>query len=263
MGDRATKLLRDIQSSALDSSSSVSDLLRKCIALGGASGSRDLVAWASSELNGYKGKAGELPSYRKVPAPLLIDGIAGWTQFRRQHIAPSALPEFAQDAIKEEVSLVQGIGTLEELAARSDGDAVLLSPPGSAELVRFWNDELQSDTQEIHRLYWAVSKSEIAGVMHQIRNRLVTLIAEFEIEFETAESTGQAVDRALQVTMGDGARVAIVSSEGRGSGNKVNLSGAASPLDKPKWPVPRFLWTAAIGIATIAAAWFGYLALPK
>jgi len=198
MGDRAIKLLRDIQSGALDSSSSVSDLLRKCVALGGASGSRDLVAWASSELNGYRGNVGELPSYRKVPAPLHIDGIAGWNQFRRMTIAPSSLPEFAQDAIKEEVSLLQGIGTLEELVARSDGDAVILSPPGSTELVRLWNDELDIDTQEIHRLYWAISKSEIAGVLHQIRNRLVTLIAEFDIEFETADSAGQAVDRAFR-----------------------------------------------------------------
>lgn len=263
MSDRATKLLRDIQSGALDSSSSVSDLLRKCVALGGAAGSRDLVVWASLELNGFKGNKAELPSYRKVAAPLVIDGIAGWTQFRRQHIAPSSLPEFARDAISEEVPLVQGIGTLEELAARSDDDAVTLSPAGSAELVRLWNHELQSDTQDIHRLYWLISKSEIAGVMHQIRNRLVTLIAEFEIEFETASSTGQAVDRALQVTMGDGARVAIVSAEGRGSRNNVDLSSGVSPLDQPKWSIPRFLWTAAIGIATIAAAWFGYLALLK
>jgi hypothetical protein len=69
MSDRATKLLRDIQSGALDSSSSVSDLLRKCVALGGASGSRDLVVWASSEVNGFKGNKTELPAYRKVAAP--------------------------------------------------------------------------------------------------------------------------------------------------------------------------------------------------
>jgi len=43
----------------------------------------------------------------------------------------------------------------------------------------------------------------------------------------------------------------------------VDLGGVASPLDKPKWSIPKFLWTAAIGIATIAAAWFGYLALLK
>lgn len=264
MGDRATKLLRDIQSGALDSSSSITDLLRKCVALGGAAGSRDLVTWATSELNGYNGSADELPEYRRVPAPLLIDGIAGWTQFRRQQIAPSSLPEFAQDAIREEVSLLQGIGTLEDFAARADGDAVILSPPGSAELIRHWNYEIDSDTQEIHRLYWSVSKSEIAGVTHQIRNRLVTLIAEFEIEFENADSTRQAVDRAVQVTMRNGGTVAIVSSDGPRSGNKVDIRGTSnSPLDRPTFTFAKFLWTASIGIATIAAAWFGYLALLK
>ncbi|BCW45175.1 hypothetical protein StoSoilB5_23590 [Arthrobacter sp. StoSoilB5] len=194
---------------------------------------------------------------------MLIDGIAGWAQFQRQVIAPSSLPEFAQDAIKEEVPLSQGIGQLEELAGHANGDTVMLSPPGSAELVRLWNHENQSDTHEIHRLYWAVSKSEIMGVTHQVRNRLITLIAEFEIEFETADSTRQAVDRAVQVTMGNGSSVAIVSSQGRGSRSNVKVKNGADPLGNPKWSVSKFLGTGLIGIATIAAAWFGYLALLK
>lgn len=182
MSDRATSLLRDIQKGALDSSTAISDLLRKCIALGGASGSRRLVDWASSELAGYKG-AEDLPAYRTVSAPLMIDGISGWHQFSRRHIAPSDLPEFVRDRIKEEAPFAQGVGTLEEFVSQ-EGDSVLLSPPGSADLVRYWNDSVNSDTQDIHRLYWSVSKSEVAGILHQIRNRLVQLIAEFEIEHE-------------------------------------------------------------------------------
>lgn len=261
MSHRTNKLLRDIQSGALDSSTPISDLLRKCVVLGGAAGSRELVNWASSELNGYDAKSDQLPSYRTVPAPLLIDGISGWSQFRRHHISPSTLPEFARDAIREEVPLKQGIGTLEALIARADGDAILLSPPGSADLVRFWNDEIQSDTQEIHRLYWSVSKGEVAGVIHQIRNRLVSLIAEFEIEFETADSTGQAVDRAVQITMGDSANLSFVSSEGKVSKNRMDLGTANSPLDSPRWSITRTVWTILVGLAGIAGAWFGYLAL--
>lgn len=260
MGDRATGLLRDIQNGALDSSTSVSELLRKCVALGGASGSRRLVDWASTELSGYDGK-GDLPAYRTVRAPLQIDGISGWMQFKGRHIPPSALPKFARDSIKEESHFVQGVGTLEEFASQPGDDAVLLAPPASSELVRYWNHQVSSDTQEIHRLYWAVSKSEVSGILHQIRNRLVKLIAEFEIEYETAGSTAEAVDRAVQITMGDGGSVAVVTS---GSGtNKLDMSRPASPIDAPKWPLGRKVWAAAVGSAGIAGAVFGYLALPR
>lgn len=260
MGHRASSLLRDIQKGALDSSTAVSDLLRKCVALGGASGSRRLVEWASAELSGYKGTI-ELPNYRKVSAPLLIDGVAGLNQINRQHIAPSVLPKFAQDHINEEVEFKQGVGTIEELAAQ-EGDAVLLSPPGSADLVRYWNQEQSSDIQSVHRLYWSVSKSEVTGILHQIRNRLVQLIAEFEIEYESGTSTEQAVDRAVQITMGEGGNLAVVSSNG-GSTSRVKVGKVGSPLDEPKWTLGRKIWTAAVGSAGIAGAIFAYMALPR
>jgi hypothetical protein len=261
MGDRASGLLRDIQRGALDSSTSLSDLLRKCVALGGASGSRRLVDWASSELSGYEGK-NDLPAYRIVRAPLQIDGISGWTQFRHRHIAPSVLPKFARDSIKEEAHFVQGVGTLEAFASQSGDDAVLIAPPGSSELVRYWNEEVDSDTQEIYRLYWSVSKNEVSGILHQIRNRLVKLIAEFEIEYETAASNAEAVNRAVSITMGDGGSVAVATS-GRDSTNRFDLSRPSGPLDAPKWTLGRRIWAAAVGSAGIAGAVFAYLALPR
>ena len=259
MGDRATRLLRDIQSGALDSSTSVSDLLRKCIALGGASGSHHLVDWASSELSGYPDKS-DLPAYRRVAAPLQIDGISGWTQFQRKHIPPSALPKFARDSIKEEVHFGQGVGTLEEFVSSAQDGAVLISPPGSSELVRYWNEGVDSDTQEIHRMYWAVSRTEVAGIVHQIRNRLVKLIAEFEIEYQTSESTEEAVGRAVRITMGDRGNVSVLTS-GRNSINNQDSSKTARPLDTPRWTLGRKIWAAAVGCAGIAGAVFGYLAL--
>lgn len=261
MSDRTNKLLRKIQAGALDSSQPVSDLLRTCVALGGAAGSRELVRWASAELNGYRTNKDQLPSYRKVAAPLLVDGITGWTQFKRRNISPSDLPEFVREHIREEVSLIQGIGTLESLIAQAEDGAVLLSPSGSADLVKYWNDSVQSDTQEIHRLYWSIAVGEIQGVTHQVRNRLIALIAEFEIEYETSDSAKEAVDRAVQITMGDSANLSFISSEGPVSKNKIGPSSLKSPLDAPKWSTARTVWTIVVGLAGIAGAWFGYLAL--
>ena len=46
------KLLQATEDSALDGESSVTDALRKCVALGGRAGSAELRTWASRELNG-------------------------------------------------------------------------------------------------------------------------------------------------------------------------------------------------------------------
>lgn len=63
-----------------------------------------------------------MPAYRKVAAPLQIDGVAGWTQFKRKHMPPRALPEFARDSIKEEVRFSQRADDMEE-AGKVDGIA--------------------------------------------------------------------------------------------------------------------------------------------
>lgn len=258
---RSAVLLRDIQRSALNESANLSDLLRKCIALGGASQSRALVNWASSELDGYEARD-EVPAYRIVSAPLMIDGIAGWTQFKRHHVAPSALPEFARESISEEVVFQHGVGTLEEFAVRTDeGDSVLISPAGSADLIRYWNHEIGSDVQELHRLYWSVSKAEIVGILHRIRNRLVKLLAEFELEYESAESTAQAFERAFQITTGDGSNIAVVSSGGQLS-NNMESTKDSSHEDRPAWTLARKIWAGIVGVAGIMCAVFAYLALP-
>jgi hypothetical protein len=76
MSRRESNLIGEIERGALDSSVSLADTLRKCVALGGQTRSTELRDWASRELNGYKPQD-ELPEWRKVTAPLQIDGIKG------------------------------------------------------------------------------------------------------------------------------------------------------------------------------------------
>lgn len=70
-------LVEQIEEDALDSKKSVADALRKCIALGGRAGSEELRSWASQELQGYQ-KRDDVPEYRIIAAPIVIDGIAGY-----------------------------------------------------------------------------------------------------------------------------------------------------------------------------------------
>jgi hypothetical protein len=61
-----TQLLDEIHDGALDSRTNLPDLLRKCIALGGETGSERLRDWARQELMGY-GPGTEVPEYGRPP----------------------------------------------------------------------------------------------------------------------------------------------------------------------------------------------------
>ena len=53
MTKRST-LLEQIEQAALDDTADITGALRKCVALGGQSGSEELRTWATRELKGYK-----------------------------------------------------------------------------------------------------------------------------------------------------------------------------------------------------------------
>lgn len=129
MGKRS--LLSKINHEAIDGD--LSRALRLCLQLGGETGSDKLREWANLELNGYKGQT-ELPDYRIIHAPLQVDAakiggtIQGWT------ISNWQLPEFARDAITDEVLMMQSAPALIEMEkdARKEGVA-RLSPPGASD----------------------------------------------------------------------------------------------------------------------------------
>ena len=68
---RSTNLLGKIEEQAIDGD--ISKALRLCLSLGGKTGSTDLRGWASLELNGYRGQ--DVPEYRRIVAPLQVDGM--------------------------------------------------------------------------------------------------------------------------------------------------------------------------------------------
>jgi len=196
--------------------------LRLCMQLGGETGSEALREWASLELLGYQGQE-ELPDYRKVYAPLQIDGFTGGGYVTKQTISPFWLPDFARDTITEEVLLVQSTPQLIELEhdAREEG-AIRLMPPGAADLVTYMNHQSDNPYQQIDRMYWTVTRSVLQGVIENIRSRLVALVAEMKAGLEpgqklpSAEIANQAVEVAVH---GDKARVKV-----KQTGHKVTIT---------------------------------------
>ena len=216
MSKTDVSLLAELETGLRDEKTSTTLLLQRCILLGGKVGSERLRDWARQELRGYD-SADAVPEYRRVVAPLCIDGAVFGGYITGEVISPLALPEFARGYISEEVVLAGALGELEDLSRRPDG-VVNLQPPGAQELVVLWNHETGG---RVTRLYWQVSRSTIVGVITGVRTALAELVAEMLAAAPDAYQTPtkQAVDDAVHLVLtGNRNTVTVVGSQAAANG---------------------------------------------
>lgn len=244
MKSRERDLLDQIEAAALDSGAPISDALRKTISLGGAVNSASLRKWAFQELTGYEGvPEGDVPAYRKLPALIQMDWISGLTIASHQTIAPSSLPDFVQDKVKESVTLYFPIAEIEELA-KSD-EPIRLTLPMAGDLARVLHSEWKLDGyQQINAIYWTVGATSMRGVVDRVRTSLSELVAEIQAglpsdsEAPSTELANQALNIAIH---GDARGVTVTQASGQtvltvGNSNVVHarFSGVIESLNNLK-----------------------------
>jgi hypothetical protein len=174
--DRDRALLSMIEQAILDDSVTTTSILQKCIILGGRSGSTTLRDWAAKELRGY-GPDDEVPPYRRIAAPIYIDGQVGPSLFQGRAIGVEDLPDVVQEwGIGNEFSLRQGLGELEALA-RSGDDSVRFGSRSSSLIVKMMNRRL-SEFETVFNVYWKVTPQTIQGVVEQARTSVAKLVGE-------------------------------------------------------------------------------------
>jgi hypothetical protein len=256
---RKPSLVEQIEGNALDAEASLGDALLKCVALGGRTRNAELRDWATHELHGYDGP--EVPDYRNVVAPLVIDGFSGNMHFTGQQISKFDLPDVAHEVVDENLALRPGVGELEDLirAARSRGEPIRLGVPGGAELAKLMNHDLRGSYQAVERIYWDVSPTAVVGVLGQIRSRLVALIAEVRAVSEdpdtpSAEAVAAAVDVVVHGKVRD---IQINTAQTSGTGGA--STGGSSAPDGPWWRRARVIGAVAVGAAGILGTIIAWL----
>ena len=256
MARREDHLIGEIERGALDDRVSLGATLRKCLVLGGKSGSAQLRDWATRELQGYGGED-DLPDYRRVAAQIQIDGATMTGLVTGQPIARSSLPDFVQEHVREEVELRDGVGAIEALAkhAEEDGGKAKLSVPMGGDIARVMNADLSG--QRILSIYWAVSPVAIRGVLDQIRTSLTILVAELRATMpaDAEMPSAQAADNAVSLIV-SGKRHTITVNTAQATANE-----AAATVTAPQPPVEPGFWTRSrrigafvVGVATIIGA---------
>lgn len=183
----------------LDESEPLAGLLRKCLLLGAETGSDVLREWARRELNGYGEE--EVPEYRKVHGlPISMDSISGNTWAKNQILDRHQLPQKTWEYVPEELFFRQPIEELEQLSGQK---RLSFSSPGLTLAKTIWNGEL-GPFQNIVGMSFVMSGSVVAGILGQVRTKLVDLVADLTADIPLSELPKKdQVDAAVSNRLGD------------------------------------------------------------
>ncbi|GHH70393.1 AbiTii domain-containing protein [Promicromonospora soli] len=258
-GGTGPGLLQEIERDALDSTAPLADVLRKCVALGGQSGSTALRDWARRELDGYRypGAEKDLPSYRRVDAMVMIDGADLAKSVQRQQLSSVDVPEFARKKIFGPVPLGHRVAELERLAKTAG--SVEFQDGAMPEVVRYMNELATGPGTTIHRMYWMVSTTAVHGVLDTIRTTLVALVAEMRAATPNENTPTAAVaDQAVNVVVHNAKRSTInvnTNQSGTSIGDATSTGASHAPADGRSRVLGwiRGPWGFAVGAATIIA----------
>lgn len=265
-----SSLLAEIERDVLDGRP-LADLLRKCIMLGGRSGSQDLRDWASKELRGYQGNT-DLPPCRSVSAPILIDAVTGNSWVKGQSVPESGLPDFVRDAsLGNSVDLRQGVGELEALVqqGQSSEHSIRVSLPSAEIIGEYFDRNSGNPFQHTDRVYWSIAPSAIHGVIDNIRTTLTELVTELVASVPRGQEvpTAEQADNAFNVAVhGKKSQITITApqiSGGSASTIDQRTAGPAADPDPAWWTLGRKMGAFIVGMFIILGAIAAIIAIYK
>lgn len=218
-------LLQALRARILDESEPLAGLLRKCLLLGAETGSEALREWARRELNGYDSDE-DVPEYRKVRGvPISFSSISGTYWTKGQTIDRLQLPSETWEYVPEVFPFKQPVEELERYASE---ESLRFRTTGLAYAETVWNGKLDM-FQQIMDMHYTMTGSTVAGMLGQIRTKLVDFVADLTADTPLTELPGkERVDAAVHDRIGDVYNTTIMKAEGPlaiGSGAEAKAEG--------------------------------------
>lgn len=169
------ELLEEIRDGALSDSTSLTEVLRRCVVLGYRMKYPPLTDWANQELNGYASQE-MVPSYRILTAQLTGNfSTAGW----RHDSHPVPMSIFPDDSISDVVTvpILQDVASLQKWEAKE----LITLKPRHSNLEEYVTSNI-GDGWFCSLVWLQVAPSRITGLLSQIRNRIVGFVLDIEVE---------------------------------------------------------------------------------
>jgi hypothetical protein len=180
-------LLSELINSLTDSSRPLADMLRTAKVLASRLSSPGLAEWVTNELGGYK-TVDSLPPYRRLPMLTYGDFSGPFGSFVNNSAIPyMGFPQKYQEQARVYLEM-HGVASIESQVAAGE-DLNLEWDPNLTLILR---DSVQmSGGMVLTRLHSSVPRTELVGVLDEVRNRLLGLVLDIEKENPMAGSTGE------------------------------------------------------------------------
>lgn len=178
-------LLRDIQTTAVDSESDIATLLRKCKILAFRLGNNDFKRWVDQELNGYNDSS-DLPEYRKLHVESVgyFSGPFG-SGLRNAPIPPSCLPVEFQEVVTHSY-LMQPISAYTALINRTERSNARENWP--TDMVALFGGDIYHN-MHCMSAWKVIPYNSLAALVDTIKTRILNFSLEIENE---APNAGEA-----------------------------------------------------------------------
>lgn len=171
-------LLREIQDGATGREVPLATVLRKCKILAYRLGHEPLSEWVDHELNGYP-DLDELPEYRSISSVVLGDFAGPFGSGSRNHPIPPLAVEEKHRAGLFTLNLSDGVAAYEEMLSSPDTEGYRGVWPSN--FVLLYQDRLL-EGMALVQAWRPMSRATLAGLLDQVRNRILTFALEIEQE---------------------------------------------------------------------------------
>jgi hypothetical protein len=169
-------LLREIQNAAIDGSSDLETLLRKCRVLAARLQNEEFKVWVQSELDGYRNGA-EVPDYRHFHCEAYGHFSGGFgRQLRNAQIPESCIPKDFREQLTN-VDMREGVSALVDSVSGCETGTLQMNWP--AEAYRLFGDKIYQD-MNLMQAWIAIPKSAVVGILSTVRNRILNFALEIE-----------------------------------------------------------------------------------
>lgn len=171
-------LLREIQEAAIDSSTDLAVLLRKCKVLAARLGSPELKEWVDNELNGYS-DIESLPDYRILRVNSK-GHFSGYFQsgLRNADIPLSCIPEKYHETLSHSY-ISQPVASMESLIRDSTSGS--LQEAWNPDLVAYVGKDIY-EGMNCMQAWKVIPTSAIVAALDAVRNRILNFVLEIEVE---------------------------------------------------------------------------------
>ena len=185
-------LLREIQASAIDGTSDLETLLRKCRVLASRLQNNEFKQWVQSELDGYRDEI-EVPEYRHIQSQAYghFFGPFG-SGLSNMQIPDSCIPKKLRERLTF-LKMQQGVSGLASLARGSESDTIHMNWP--ADVYPLFDGKVY-ENMRLAQAWLALPKSSVIGILSTVRNRILDFALEIEA---TNPDAGEATPDAKPI----------------------------------------------------------------